>query len=415
MRGPSGGLDPRGGTRSRAALASRRGKALWAASAGLLLLAAAGVAAWLHSRVGPARDASFAVPCPDPRGGCLEVSNAGPATARFTLRLNGRGFAQSAEELAEEAAALPADYPGEPLQRKVWRYTRSQVVLSRPVSRRPWYNHPCLLANSTGFGWCDDMASMNCFLWQQLGYPSRCWYLTGHVVSEVLVAGRWEMYDSDMGVCYLRPDGRVAGVEDLMANPGLVRGSALLLRPQSLRSARSAQTEATEAIYASRGDNKPVQLPQQPAPLPFRFVLPGGGRIRFPLPPGAAATREHYGDEAGGAAECALLEVRVPRGWSGTLPMPLILHSVEGRGEIAWEGATYPVGSSQLSALLRSWSPPHGALEVRARGELRCFYYVNPRRFRLEANNDVILRGHGLEGCAVGWAPRPGGAGGGRG
>jgi hypothetical protein len=227
------------------------------------------------------------------------------------------------------------------------------------------------------------------------------------VVSEVFVDGRWEMYDSDIGVCYLRPDGKVAGVEELAAHPDWVQRSAMLLSPLTQRTREAAQSPATAAIYARRTDMAPFDQPM-PDPLPFEIVLPPGGRLAFPLAPEAAGVQDHYGDGAGSPAESAFLRIGIPSGWSGPMPTPLILHSVSGAGQIGHEGRWHAPESPSLRNLLNSRFPPHAGVEVRAAGELWLLYYVNPRRFRLHDENELVLSGRGIGGCRARVAP-PGG------
>lgn len=372
--------------------------AICALAAALVLAVLAGTL-WRESKTrGRSESAAFHLSCPDPGASAVEIVNRGPRTARFRPALNGRPFVQSLGEMAEEVVRPLGSGDGEGHARAVWRYTWSQFAAHKPLSERGWYSHPCLVLNSTGFGYCDEAAEMNYGLWRQLGYPSRIWRLNGHVVSEVRVGERWEMYDSDLGVCYGMPGGRVAGVEDLSRNPGLVFNSAVQLEPPTARGVRFARSQVIAEAYATRADNEAAE-PPLPAPLPFEILLPPGGSVRFPLPASAA-----IGGRADPVPEpevAAFLELRLPGGWSGELALPLILRGAEGDGEIGDGWRWYGAGSEPLARVLRSERPPHGAIRVRSRGPLTLLYYVNPRRFRLAGENEVALAGKGLEGVSA--------------
>src|SRR5690606_26197140 len=54
------------------------------------------------------------------------------------------------------------------------------------------------------------------------GREARVWGLGGHVIPEVRVNGKWVVYDPDLGVYYRKPDGSIAGVDDLAAGPTLI-------------------------------------------------------------------------------------------------------------------------------------------------------------------------------------------------
>ena len=70
------------------------------------------------------------------------------------------------------------------------------------VSAALWLHSPALFLNSLGVGWCDDRAAVVHHLLAEMGYTARLWSLQGHVVPEVLINGRWEVWDTDLGVYY---------------------------------------------------------------------------------------------------------------------------------------------------------------------------------------------------------------------
>src|SRR5207302_639262 len=118
--------------------------------------------------------------------------------------------------------SMAAAYPGEPLQRKVWRFIRDNRYHFEAVTGAPWFESPGLFFNSAGFGYCDDSAALFYHLMTGLGYPARVWGLSGHVVAEVRVNDRWELWDPDLEAYYLNRAGLVAGVEELAGDPDLI-------------------------------------------------------------------------------------------------------------------------------------------------------------------------------------------------
>ena len=79
------------------------------------------------------------------------------------------------------------------------------------------------LLNGYGFGCCDQAAETLAWVWGLQGYPTRvAWMLNFHDVPEVFYANAWHMLDPDHKVYYLKDDGSIASVADLIANPTLV-------------------------------------------------------------------------------------------------------------------------------------------------------------------------------------------------
>lgn len=82
---------------------------------------------------------------------------------------------------------------------------------------------PLILINGFGFGCCEQSAYVLAWIWQQEGYPVRLAALSGfHSVPEIFYDSAWHMLDPDHEVYYLKDDGNIAAVEELVANPDLV-------------------------------------------------------------------------------------------------------------------------------------------------------------------------------------------------
>ena len=71
---------------------------------------------------------------------------------------------------------------------------------------------------SYGYGLCGTVHAWNEVYWRAAGYESRRRAFPGHSNSEVFVAGRWRMYDTDMAGVVLDRDGSVAGYAEIAAD-----------------------------------------------------------------------------------------------------------------------------------------------------------------------------------------------------
>ena len=163
---------------------------------------------------------------------------------------------------------------------------------------------PMKLLNSYGFGLCYQIAPVLEAVWEAGGFEdARVWFLTGHTVTEVLYAGGYHHYDSDMlgystigeGPPRLLP---VASVHDLERD-GKIILSKMTGPRQADRSAvddpwypadvRAGEMKGLAGLFTSTQDNRL---------FPFtRF--PQGHRMDFVLRPGERLVRYFHPEEEG--------------------------------------------------------------------------------------------------------------------
>ncbi len=252
----------------------------------------------------------------------VSIRNTGPALVDYQLTFNQK-FGLTTAEVVRTIQEMEPEFPGEPIQRKVWRFIRDNRYHFDPLTTALWNHSPGLFFNSIGFGYCDDSASLFRHLMTAMGFTSRVWALNGHVVPEVLVDNRWEMWDPDLQVTYVNRGGLVAGVEELASDPDLITHP-----PVSVPGATSAAYEQTTAdIYSSRADNTVFDwynLVPALADSSMIFQIPPGGTFEFPdLYDGPLVAT--YGSQVPSYANARLV---VPAGFSGTLSLPLVIQSI---------------------------------------------------------------------------------------
>ncbi|MBI4790392.1 MAG: transglutaminase domain-containing protein, partial [Chloroflexi bacterium] len=85
--------------------------------------------------------------------------------------------------------------------------------------------------NVYGYGFCGNVAAAMAALYDHVGQPSRVYNpqayyderWNGHAVPGAFYDGAWHMFDADLDIVFLKRDNHtIAGVEDLMDDPGLV-------------------------------------------------------------------------------------------------------------------------------------------------------------------------------------------------
>jgi hypothetical protein len=125
------------------------------------------------------------------------------------------------------AAIVTADMTPERKARAIWQFARqSRYHWYPPDAHNPESADPIKHFNSYGYGLCSDTSAAMAALFSRAGFQVRLWNPgnpPAHVVPEVFYDGRWHMFDADRDGLYLLRDNRtVAGVEDLIHDPGLV-------------------------------------------------------------------------------------------------------------------------------------------------------------------------------------------------
>jgi len=331
------------------------------------------------------------------------LTNTGSETARFYLKVNGN-LSVNLADLVSQIRATPEIFPGEPDYRKAWRYISKKRYHSTPLTGSTWQHNPCFLLNSVGFGLCDDSASMLGTIWSHMGYETRVWGLEGHVVSEVKIDGRWQMFDGDEEVYYFTKDRLIAGVEELVADPSLVSNAIDPFSPCSW-----GYGKGCARIYGTPQDNKvnTEYYLQKGYTQDLQFVIPARGSLSLGglFSDKTLLTATQPG-EVNLARRYAHAKLVIPAHWTGTVDLPLALHDIRGdSGEkIFIEGKAFTPGSEALDTQinLRTKSfpgvnetfPKPISISNNAR-PLEILYLINQQMIGLKEKNTIELSGDG--------------------
>jgi hypothetical protein len=273
----------------------------------------------------------------------------------------------------------------------IWQALSENTRRGATLSEATWLHGPVRLLSSLGFGYCDDVASAFAFLAKEAGMETRVWTLGGHVVPEVLVDGRWEMYDPDIGVIYHNRQGQVANLEELQADPSLITApdNPILSKKFDVRSPFSQEVAD---IYSTTANN----MVYDRYTLPVMRVDP-----TIIMPPGATLT---FGgmwtpplvDSPTGKAIPFLAEARLvmPAGWTGTLPSAFIVVRAEGAGRVKFGNEEFDIGSAELDAYLRDFRHAQGEPSiVQSDSPIAITLLVNALAGALSSENDVMVVG----------------------
>jgi hypothetical protein len=156
---------------------------------------------------------------------------------------------------------------------------------------------PMKLLNSYGFGLCYHIAPLLQAVFKAGGFPdARCWFLTGHTVTEVFYDGAYHYFDSDMMGYNVAGDGPFRGkpvvsVRDLERDGNIVMGklaSPGKVKPQAVddpwypADVRARAMGDLAGLFTTAGDNYLYPYTRYSPGHSMDFVLrPGEKLIRF--------------------------------------------------------------------------------------------------------------------------------------
>ena len=349
-------------------------------------------------------------------GDAITLVNTSSSTVSLTLTHNNFPMFQSDAEVIAYVRAMSPQYPNEPFEQKLWRFVRDNTYHSAPLGNDLWLYDTWVTLNSLGWGLCDDDAVVYARLGLAAGYDVRIWQLEGHVVPEIKIGDRWEMWDPDLAVYYFDRQSQVTGAEALMTDTTLITSPVDPIFADS--SSDFVYSSSVAFIYGTTGDNKianpTVLVPRVSQthvlelPAGARFTYPGrwtaevvgvNGTVPYPIP--------YYLQGM----------LTTPPGWTGSLAMPWMVWDIRGTGRVAIAGVEYEIGSQELSTQLHRLSAQIPSVEILAAdSELQFVLFVNAMRYQLQTLNSVSLRGKdvwavaiGTENLAVGDRPDPDG------
>ena len=128
---------------------------------------------------------------------------------------------------AEIKQQLPQTTSDQQLAIATWQYVISHTSHycssgTKSSAGLKFLTDPALILSSFGFGCCDQKARVLTWIWQNLGYKTRLAAMTFHTLPEIYYGNAWHMLDSDHQSFYLNPDGSIASVADILANPQMI-------------------------------------------------------------------------------------------------------------------------------------------------------------------------------------------------
>lgn len=334
-------------------------------------------------------------------GEVITFTNTTDQPITMTFAHNGFPLFQSDEEIVRFVDNMPPQYEGEPFERKLWRFVRDSTYHNVPLNKDQWLHDAWAVIGSEGWGFCSHVSAAFVQLARAAGYEARVWGLTGHVVPEIKIDGRWEVFDPDLALYYFTPQEKPAGVADLVADPSLVTSPIDPILPVT---GTVEYSNFLAGIYGSTNDNyigNDVFLTKSPGQYQ-PLVLPPGSRFTYPGRWTPTVTGI-AGDVPTDIPYYLQGQLLTRATWTGRVVLPWMLWEIRGTGRVRILDHEYDIGSPELIAFLNDPGGQIPELEVlSATTDLRFVYFINAMKYALASTNKVELTGRDVWGIQVG-------------
>ena len=340
------------------------------------------------------RTRTFQLSAGDTRQDAIELTNNSNTHQLIGLVHNGFPAFATRQDVVDYVRAMPDEMSGEGFERKLWRFFLRTTYHSVPFGPQIWLDDPLVVVNSLGFGFCSQVATSYVLIAREAGYEARVWGLNGHVVSEILVDGKWHVYDTDLYVYYFDRLGEVASLEELAADPALITQPITPIWPQYLNSV--LYSPALAQIYSSTQDNFLGTSFEPTAPSASGLIdLPPHAVLTYPGKWTEAPTG-YDGTVPYPVAYFRQARLDIPSSFSGVISLPWMAWDIQGYGYVLIDGTVYAVGSAELSALLQHGPKLIHEIEVLGSTGLGIIFFVNALNYAMEDQNSVALSGLGV-------------------
>lgn len=329
-------------------------------------------------------------------GMVIKLKNSGNKVSCFTIKLNENNF-NNEDEIVEKIRKMPDEFLKEPVERKAWRFVQNNLDRSSPITPERWQHSPLLMINSIGFGQCDDFAAVLNFIWKKQGFQSRVWGLEGHVVPEVYINNKWQMYDPIHAVYYLNSKNEIAGVDELSAHPEFITHPIIdenIKLNDSINFFSAIRFSGRNAKkYESSYDNKVNNWYDISAEIMSpEICLPPGATMEFPVDYSSKIYTKTF---LGSQKELhSFMKITLNEKWSGKISFPFVIATIKGKGEVEINGRTYNMEADSLNQYLTSFSTFNSSLNfINTSEEVEIYCLLNPLIFKMKGIDTLKLEG----------------------
>lgn len=304
------------------------------------------------------------------------ITNKHSVSVEFSMKINNQ-FPLDYEDIEATITQICQD---EKISKEqaAYLYVKDNTFQSKPLTEDVWQHAPLLFLNSIGGGFCDDRASVLTEIWRKQGNKSRVIGLEGHVVPEVYVNNKWQMYDPDCEVFYCDSDGSVLSVTALENSPEKISSpSCSNLKQNPAFQNKNPLSDRYASYYASKNNNKNL--------TEWALSYETTHSNNFSLP--SFSSMEIRYDKINRVTNIC---VKLNRGSKGMLQIPLVPYKINGSLKVNVAGEKITINNSEIKLSEKEYIPEMEVEKVTANSEV--YYLVNPKLFFLQPSNLLEIK-----------------------
>jgi len=181
----------------------------------------------------------------------IKITNEKNEPIRFSYKIN--DFPLNTANILEQIDSISKYYNLSEVE-AAWIYVNQVTRHANSYISNNWQHDVYLFTNSIGKGFCDDRASLLAQLWRDLGYQSKVYGISGHVICEVYENGKWKMYDPDMLAAFYNNNHQIASIKELENDSSLFNNRITV--PPQLNIEIEPYQERYIQFFTSKSNNK---------------------------------------------------------------------------------------------------------------------------------------------------------------
>jgi len=337
-----------------------------------------------------------------PDSSIIQIYNNDTVESVFKMKLNNKIY-YDLNEILNSIIILKSENLNEPVFMKAWRFISLNTfhLQGKFISNKNWLYSPVILINSLGIGNCGIRAAALSNIWQKFGYTSRVWLLEGHVVPEIFINNRWEMYDPDMYVYYFDNNKKILGVKELCEKPYFIYkpvNKLNIANDEYIDSARYSFTTANYYISTYNNFLFNWNVEDKDLSVKLEFKIPPKGKFEFPakfVDKLLSTTNEEIQNHTNA-------KLTIPANWKGTIDIPLVIQSICGKGSVSINGKNFDLSSDEFKNYLNKKETFFYSIKfIKTQSDIEIIYLINKKIFKLEKNNIILLQGNHIEKISV--------------
>ena len=311
----------------------------------------------------------------------FEIENLDDKQAEFNIEINNKDF-YCTENIID---FIKKEYYELNTPDQVWCFVSDYTIHNTIISKNNWLYDPITLINSAGGGRCGFRSAVMTNILLAMGETARSWCINGHVITEVLVKNKWQVYDPDKGVVYYNEKGEICSFDELCSNTDYITNPIDIKCITNICDSIWATSNELADMYATTQDNVlfNTEYPERNSHKKHTFILPAKSIFSFPIPDSDPETFYSYA------------KLEIPPQITGNITIPLIPYNVEAKqAEVLFMGKNITNRKEIIQELVSEAKTSDFKMFIKNnQSGIIITYYINPLIYAPQRNNKITLTG----------------------